>query len=288
MNARTALLRVAPWFLCVIVFGCSLNTVADMNLSGKLVYASSEAVYELDLSSLEKRIIYAPRHLLAGHDITRVGNGMVVETFDSEIYFVSKAGDGHRLGQGAHPVYVSKHRTLFFYSNVHGEPRSRLYKARLNNGELGPRQEIDAGPFGVAPAVLVVSKDEIVFKRDTGELFKYNLRSGDISKLPIEGCYPVAWRSTTSEMLCEDHEARSEYLISLDGRTRTKVPLLNRITHGPYLPTRDSLLGSDTRFSFLKGEVLDLYLCDFSNKTLHKIKEAAPIGAGNAFWVEEW
>lgn len=295
MDKSSTIMKLATWLLTAVISGCSIAPVYDMDLNGKLVYAGGQAVYELDLSSLEKRTLFEPtKYMLVSASITRVGNAIVVTDIFSRMHYVSYEEKSHRIGKGSDPVYMPKHRKLLFVHKAEGRSEASLYEADLYNGVMQSPNEILLGPLGTygTPPVVPISEHEVVFSREDGALFKYDLRTRKIIELPVSGCDPIAWRSATAQVLCYYREPPYDLsLVSLDGRGEIPVPELSELTaawNGPYLPARDALFISDGRF-FTLYEVSDLFLYDFSEGTLRRIAKEVSFFPGTAFWVgQHW
>jgi len=257
-----------------------------------LVYVASDTVEELNLETLQKRTIYTHGKLLLNKGIAPIDNdAFLVSDIASDIYLVAGDGSAAKLGHGQKPVYLPKSSKILYFSGIAGEGPS-LFEARLSGGRLEDQKVVVEGPLASA-APVAISEDEVVFEKPLriderefrGELYKYDVRDGAVSKLLVSDCRPHAWRATTGELLCWNPTHSSEMLVSLDGRPAAELEKLRGIVIGPYLPSVDKLLGGRARWSWsVLGEVQDLVVYDFTTGDVTKLAERVPVSAGNAFY----
>lgn len=284
--------RIALVLLVVSMAGLVGCAHKGFNLGGKLVYVASDTVEELNLETLQKRTIYTHGKLLLNKGIAPIDNdAFLVSDVAGDIYLVAGDGSAAKLGHGQKPVYLPKSSKILYFAGVAGKGPS-LFEARLSGGRLEDQKMVVEGPLASATPV-AISEDEVVFEKPVrinerefrGELYKYDVRDGTVSKPPVSDCRPHAWRATTGELLCWNPTHSSEMLVSLDGRPAAKLEKLRGIVIGPYLPSVDKLLGGRARWSWsVLGEIQDLVVYDFTTGDVTKLAERVPVSAGNAFY----
>lgn len=276
----------------IVGIGALLNVMTawgvEVKMSGTLTFISENEVRELNLSSLSRRVLY--RHSIAlRNEISKVNEAeFVASSLLGDLHLIRTNGLSVNLGKGIYPVYVNKHKTLLFYASRSnsGKFETNLIAAKLEGGRLIGAKEIMALSLGPFPPV-AVSDDEIVFPSQingTWKLFSYDVSMDKVKSLPIEGCWPVAWRNVAQELICS--YGKNTWAISLDGEIRKELPELNDMSIGPISNNGQFLLGGRGRFSFFHGDVWDLMVFDFQNKKISKVAEHVPLPSGTGLWAE--
>jgi hypothetical protein len=281
-------------YFLVNIFGVLIGTFVilstvtgiEMQVGGKLYYSVSDGVYELNLSTLQRKYVYKNPSLLGGQ-IAYVKEGVFIAGASGHLLLVEKDGLSRELAYGHNAIFNETFgKVLFFSGHDLTGPRPRLFSAELDVKQgIKSIQQVDIGPFGAADSPIQISDHEIVYKRDGvfDRLFKYDIAKNQISELQIENCRPLAWRATTRQIICSRIRDVGYFATSIDGKEIVELPQLKGIALGPYLPT-DQLLGSRMRLG-LSGEESELVIYDFRTGKMQKIVSHVPFSPGTSFWT---
>ena len=271
--------------------GCQ-EAGSEMTLTGRIVYVVSSDVQEYDLVSGERREVY--RHASSlDSPITAVDEssfivGGVVTGGKLGMLLVGADGRAHELGKGHNQAFFPAHGKLLYLSVPPGQSHPHLHEATLRENRLESPRVVDKDPFFGAP-ILAISDDELLVRRRHGPYTKYDLGTGLFVDLPIENCWPAAWRSQTQEVICVDETRKGGgyALVGLDGRRRP-VPGLKGLAVAVYVPSGDYVLAGKPRWSWSgsrSGEVMDLYSYDFSTNARRRIAKDVTVGlTRNTYW----
>lgn len=272
-----------------------------MSLTGKLVFACSTVIRQLDLKSSTVEVLH--RSMNNSYDNTEIYD--IISKVDEDHFlfdetlrhtirlFDRRTGRASVIREGSAPTYLPKHRKFFFYySDPAMEPRgTRLYMAEFER-PVESAKLIDQERHG-SEAVIPISPDEVVYPqaddRDGNKVWYYHLVTGERRRLPLPDCMPKIWRSASQQLLCFDRPKQRHYLTDLRGEKVEYLPQLEDMIASTYIPKYDVLIGSIARFQLfpLKGEVYDIWAYDFKQERSVRLLTDAVAGLGSAAWFED-
>ena len=272
-----------------------METVADVSLTGRIVYLVSSDVREYDLVTGERRIVYGVDNAYLWKPLIKVDDRSFIIHWaksdgSKEITLVTN-GQARGLGEkGRTAAIFPAHNKLFYFSR----PPGSFYEATFRDNRLESPRLLRGGLTPNYP-VFVISDNELLVRQDHGGPYmKYDLRTGLFVDTAVkEHCFPLAWRSKTQELVCHnDGKPRSSHLfdlVTLDGRRRPIPGLRDNVV--AYVPQGDYLIMGRGRWTwdfprfFRMGERSDLALYFFATGTDRLVEKDVPIGGwGNTIW----
>ena len=286
---------------CLGLGGCQLTesrtSLTHAPLTGRLVYVVSDDVREYDLASGKRRVLFRHDGLLSPPLIDVDGTRFIVKRFlTGGMFLVGMDGQAHELGKGSDYEFFPAHGKLLYLTIPPGQSQSYplLHEATLRENRLESPRVAGGGPItsGRGRSILAISDDEALMERyDEGYFINrrytiYDLRTGLFTDLDFsrETCRAMAWRTRTQELICADPNGWALY--SLDGR-RTPIPGLRKrkFAIAVYVPQGDYVLGGGWRWSWKRGEIIDLHSYHFSTGGARRVAKRISVGGGNAFWL---
>lgn len=278
---------------CLIMIISLTGKAAEAPLHGALVYVAANSIYDYDMEMRKADLLYEfPYGTMIG-SLSVVDDDRVLfyvyPTENDIIEFNLKTHTKKKIRKGSHPVYISEHENIFFYDRPEGTGRLGLYVAKLDD-PVGSLREVDEGPYVLPQQVTQVSHDEVVFLsgRDSNSqnLWKYNIVTEKLDRLPIENCRPQVWRTATNELLCLDLSTGRRFFSDLAGH-KGEDYLADDLVPILYIPSCDVLVAGRARFQMSRGELWDFIVYDFdANKESLLLKGGAgPLGS--AAWFKK-
>ncbi len=291
---------ILPLTLLFVLFG--YKGTKGMNIQGQIIYSGGgNSVKALSLGEKESKpiVIYQDQ---------KTGNiSHLTKMSDSVLYFDKCSGKSHciifqlnlsnnevlPLRTGFFPEYVPGHEQLFFYDKA-ADGTNWLFVASLNNLNMVSRVAKAATTvtlpngiqqIGIRP-VVQISKFEVLYLNEEGELAIYNITNANSSSLGIVGCRPIFWRAFTKQLFCTNLQAGEPFLLDLQSKKREKIYELNGAHGFLYIEKLDSVVYSKTRalFPFFPlGEANDIFHYSLRNKGESRIKKNSSIAAG--VWI---
>ena len=145
------------------------------------------------------------------------------------------------VGRGVWPTYVPEHDLLFFWRSSEGanDPSSQMLLVRKLTG--APNQKVVTSFSGVWRSnVVQLSPDQVAFYGQENHVWEYSISSSTLSPTEVEGCLPVAWRSKSSQLICQNTSNHKVYLSDLHGQASI-VPVQAYEVLG-YSPSYDAVI----------------------------------------------
>lgn len=307
--------------LALVSMSCGSDS---MELTGKLVMASAQYIYEMDLQSRRTNVIFGtpPPPLYIFMHVSKIDNRRFLFDVDrpiakhsdhnlddlnttgkligrgTEIHiFDRQTGQTKFFHTGSQPTYLYGHNKVAFFDTARGENErgNRLYIADLEDPTFSARQVgTDKGMF--PGPVIQISEDVILFGEETDPtarvvniIQRYNLATGEEQRLPLPDCLPGVWRSETKQLLCFHVPEQRLYLTSLDGEQIEYLTQLNGCAASLYLARYDSVICGIARLVLLPwpGESRDVWIYNFRDKTKTRLSEDVAVGRGSVAWFAD-
>lgn len=199
-------------------------------MSGALIYGWGESIKQTEFSGPKgglTRVLYRQR----GEQISALskvdeGRFLFSEDLGGHIKIFNRdTGEVSPVSSGTGPTYMPQLGKLFFYRSEPGAMHTKLLIADWKDLADSVRV-VDEGPFAITRQVVPVDEDRVVFlPRDDrrAKVKMFNVRTSEISELPLAGCVPKLWRAATKQLLCFDVERAEHVLMGLDGQNRERV-----------------------------------------------------------------
>lgn len=263
------------------------ESVEEVSPVGYIVFAAGDTVWEYDLVSEERRPLYRSDGWLSSPLIQVDEASFITIGGIDEMLLVKSGGKAHYLGKGRDAAFFPTHDKLLFFAIPSGETSPHLHEATLRGHQLESWSVIAKVNASVA---FPISDDELLFRDRI--LKKYDLRTGELTDLPIKDCWPRVWRSKTEEIICYDEKAKKDVFINLGGYKTFAPRAMEGITSTAiYVAQGDYVLGGQRRWNWdwmRSGEVIDLVLYDFSTDTIRRLAQKITIiSPSNAFWTPD-
>jgi len=156
------------------------------------------------------------------------------------------------LGLGTWPTYVPEKDLLFFWENSQAatDPRHQEVHVRPLNGQ-GADQTIASFSDLWKSRVVEISPEAVLFYGAGQRVWMYSIADSILAPTKVIGCLPMAWRSKTKQLICQDIRTNRHYLSYLNGQA-TVIPEDGYRVLG-YQPDYDAVL-----YSGIYGSVWEL------------------------------
>jgi hypothetical protein len=158
------------------------------------------------------------------------------------------------VGEGIWPTYLPEQHVLFFLESSQGskQPQNRVVRMRSLSGP--PNEKVVASFSDVwSSRIVQISSDAVIFYGADSRVWKYSIATSTLSPTGIERCLPMAWRSKTGQLICQNVDDRRIYLAYLTGLT-TPIPIRSYEVLG-YSPNYDAVIYSESYESWWQLEV---------------------------------
>jgi hypothetical protein len=128
------------------------------------------------------------------------------------------------LGEGSWPTYVPEKDLLFFWQNPQAanDPRHQEVHVRPLNGQ-GPDKTIAVFSDIWKSRIVEMSPEAVLFYGDGQRVWMYSIADSILTRTEVVKCLPMAWRSRTSQLICQDTETHRHYVSNLRGEA-TMIP----------------------------------------------------------------
>jgi hypothetical protein len=210
---------------------------------GQLVVADKNGITLVQLPSISATVLLsAPgSSQIYGHPTLVAPGVLIFSTAQRLVKFDLSTRDPIDIGQGVWPTYVPEQHALFFWESSQGsrEPRNRVVKMRRLDE---PTNDKVVARFSDvwSSRIVQISSDAVAFYGADSRVWKYSIASSLLSPTGVERCLPMAWRSKTAQLICQNVDDRRIYLAYLAGRSRP-IPIRNSEVLG-YSPTYDAVI----------------------------------------------
>ncbi|WP_143142331.1 hypothetical protein [Nitrosovibrio sp. Nv17] len=297
-------MRAWPVFLSLLALLCLIpgcGAQEKISMQGTLIYERGNKLHAFDLATrIPKPLVDWPKLRsfleVVDNDTLLIGSEGLAEPSRLALLTLSSL-EVKDLRRGTEPLYMPRHRKFFFIQGSR-ETGPRLFLADLDHPEAEAREIApDEGVISSDPIVRV-SDDEIVFRKYQGEedipLYRYNLVTEHLERLPewtFGKCIPCAWRSASSQLICETYGNNGYYLVSLDGSRVEPIDLpKGYLLLLAYSEKQDVLLMNKPTMGWLDGtfmlERYDLWAYSFKTKRRERVAEGIAPGVGGLVWLE--
>ncbi len=146
------------------------------------------------------------------------------------------------LGEGLWPTYVPEKDLLFFWKNPQAQnPRLHEIHVRPLNGP-GTDKTIVSFSDRWKSRIVEISPEAVLFYGEGQRVWEYLIADSILKPTKVVRCLPMAWRSRTSQLICQDTENNRHYLSYLNGLA-TMIPEDGYRVLG-YQPDYDAVLYS--------------------------------------------
>jgi hypothetical protein len=250
---RKLKLRFVLLFALFVCSGCR-NSAAPYY--GQLVVADENGITLVQLPSISATVLLSTQgsSSLYGHP-TLVAPGVIIfNTAQRLARFDLRTKELIDVGQGIWPTYVPEQRVLFFLESSQGsqQPRNRVVRMRSLSG---PANEKVVASFSDvwSSRIVQISSDAVIFYGADSRVWKYSIATSILSPTGVERCLPMAWRSKTGQLICQNVDDRRIYLAYLTGLT-TPIPIRSYEVLG-YSPNYDAVIYSESYESWWQLEV---------------------------------
>ena len=212
---------------------------------GQLLVADARGFVLVQLPSTEETIV-APMpnsYRIYGHPSVIAPGVLVLSNAERLLDFDLKTDRLEAAGPGVWPTYVPEHDLLFFWESREGSDRSgkQVLRARTLHGNTPER--IVADFSGVwRSRVVEIAPDQVLFLGHGDRVWELSITAWTLSPTIIEDCLPMAWRTKTRQLVCQDIRDRRIYLAHLNGE-RTALPIEAYEVLG-YSPNYDAVIYS--------------------------------------------
>ena len=314
----TSKFRIFAGFVAAVVLGNAPAMAEEgedeVPLSGYLININQgdNSVHEYDLVSGARRTIYQleSKYSNLEYPIVKVGEESFIlrawskvpaseregggEANAPPIYrlhaLLFEDGEAYPLGKGGTVAFFPKHRKLL-YRRYHKEERLLyLYEAELAGRRLGPGRNVGIVVHNHFRGALTLSDDEVLVRLEDGTHHshaRYNVRTGQVTRMSLDSCEELFWRSRTQEVVCRDAESewgdRKYFAVDFSGRRRAME--FGRLFHpATYVPQGDCVIGRKLRFWSL-SRMNDLYAFDLKTGRSWLIAPGAGTAPGWSFWT---
>ena len=286
-----------------IMFFLSCNSSQSIPLEGKLFYTgggNSIKVLSFGEKESEPIVIYEKAN-------TVVVINHITKMSDTVLFYDECSGrapcminqlnisnnESRPIRTGFFPQFIPGHEKLFFY-DTSSDDGNWLFMASLRDGNaitrIAKEPKAKTLPNGIQQSrttpVVQISKDEVAFLNEEGELTLYNISNPKISPLGIKECRPILWRPTTQQLFCTNWTSKEVFSLDLHTKKLVKVPELYGAYGLVYIAGLDSFIYGKTR-SVLPllplGVAYDIFFYSFSKQKEIRIKKNSHIAAGN--WI---
>lgn len=241
-NETLRLRRLILWFALSICAGCRYGAAPYY---GQLVLADERGISLVSLPSTDQTLLLpTPKsHIVYGHP-TLVAPGVFIFSSTQRLArFDLRTRELVDLGEGVWPTYVPEHHLLFFWQSREGsaQPLNRTILVRSLNNRANEKVVATFSDVWIS-RIVQISSDEVAFYGAGGRVWKYSFASSTLSPTAVEGCLPMAWRSKTRQLICQDLHSHEIHLSYLNGRA-TAVPVKSDDVLG-YSPNYDAIICS--------------------------------------------
>ena len=212
---------------------------------GQLVVADEQGIWLVNLPSTNRTLLLptADSHVIYGHPTLLAPDVLILSNAQRLVKFDLRTRDFVDFGHGVWPTYVPERQLLFFWQSREGS-KQRQTQTLMVRSLNGPANERVVATFSDAwiSRIVRVSSDEVAFYGAGGRVWTYSLGNSTLSPTGVERCLPLAWRSKTQQLICQDIYSHDIYLSYLDGRADA-VPFKSYDVLG-YSPTYDAIICS--------------------------------------------
>jgi hypothetical protein len=242
--------------LLFALFVCSGCRNSAAPYYGQLVVADENGITLVQLPSISATVLLSTQgsSSLYGHP-TLVAPGVIIfNTAQRLARFDLRTKELADVGEGIWPTYVPERHVLFFLESGQGskQPRNRVVRMRSLSG---PANEKVVASFSDvwSSRIVQMSSDAVVFYGADSRVWKYSIATSTLSPTGVERCLPMAWRSKTGQLICQNVDDRRIYLAYLTGLT-TPIPIRSYEVLG-YSPNYDAVIYSESYESWWQLEV---------------------------------
>jgi hypothetical protein len=241
-NETLRLRRLILLFALSICAGCRYSAAPYY---GQLLVADERGISLVSLPSTDRTLLLpTPKsHIVYGHP-TIVAPGVVIFSSTQRLVrFDLRTRELVDLGEGVWPTYVPEHRLLFFWQSREGsaQPTNRTILVRSLNDPASEKVVATFSDIWIS-RIVQISSDEVTFYGSGGRVWKYSMASSTLSPTAVERCLPMAWRSKTGQLICQDVHSHEIYSSYLNGQA-TRVPVTSDDVLD-YSPNYDAIIYS--------------------------------------------
>jgi hypothetical protein len=241
--------------LLFALFVCSGCRYSAAPYYGQLVVADENGITLVQLPSISATLLLSTQgsSSLYGHP-TLVAPGVIIfNTAQRLARFDLRTKELTDVGAGIWPTYVPEQHVLFFLESGQGSrrPRNRVVRMRSLSGPAN--EKVVASFSDVWSSRIVQISDAVIFYGADRRVWKYSIATSILSPTGVERCLPMAWRSKTGQLICQNVDDRRIYLAYLTGLT-TPIPIRSYEVLG-YSPNYDSVIYSESYESWWQLEV---------------------------------
>jgi len=223
---------------------------------GQLVVADKNGITLVQLPSISAALLVSTQgsSIAYGHPTLVTPGVLIFSTAQRLVQFDLRTRKLVDVGDGVWPTYVPERHVLFFWESRQGskQPRNRVVRMRSLSG---PANEKVVARFSDvwSSRIVQISPDAVAFYGADRRVWKYSISSSTLSPTGVEGCLPMAWRSRTGQLICQDLDNRQMYLAFLTGQTKP-IPIRSYEAFG-YSPNYDAVIYSKAYESWWQLQV---------------------------------
>lgn len=249
---------------------------------GQLVVADKNGITLIQLPSISAEVLLSTEGSGATYEHpTLVAPGVLIfSTAQRLVRFDLRTKELVDVGEGVSPTYVPEQRLLFFWESGQGskQPMNRVVKMRSLSG---PANDKVVARFSDvwSSRIVQVAPDTVVFYGADSRVWKYSVNPPFLSATGVDRCRPMAWRSKTGQLICQDVDDRRTYLAYLTGQIKP-IPIRSYEVLG-YSPNYDAVIFSEAYESWWQLEVGWAILAyNFRNHRTVRLAWTAPGATG--------
>jgi hypothetical protein len=241
-NETLRLKRLILLFALSICAGCRYSAAPYY---GQLLVADERGISLVSLPSTDRTLLLpTPKsHIVYGHPTMVAPGVLIFSSTQRLVRFNLRTRELVDLGEGIWPTYVPEHHLLFFWQSREGsaQPTNRTILVRSLNDPANEKVVATFSDIWIS-RIVQISSDEVTFYGAGGRVWKYSIASSTLSPTAVERCLPMAWRSKTGQLICQDVHSHEIYLSYLNGRA-TRVPVTSDDVLD-YSPNYDTIIYS--------------------------------------------
>ena len=246
-------LRVVLFLVLSICAGCRFSAAPYY---GQLVVADKSGVTLVQLPSIRAAVLLSTQgsSTTYGHPTLVTPGVLIFSTAQRLVRFDIRTKELVDVGEGVWPTYVSEQHALFFWESSQGskQPSNRVVWMRSLSG---PANDKVVARFSDvwSSRIVQISSDTVAFYGADSRVWKYSINTSLLSPTEVERCLPMAWRSKTGQLICQDVDNHRTYLAYLTGQTKL-IPIRSYEVLG-YSPNYDAVVYSEAYESWWQLEV---------------------------------
>ncbi|WP_105201284.1 hypothetical protein [Pseudoalteromonas sp. T1lg10] len=265
MSLKYKLKTIVFFVLFSFFSGCDRSS----EFQGVFVYSDGGSINVLNLNSIESSVKVDFKG--GGYnisDVTSFGDNSILYSACSkygcdsyEYSFIKKRS--RVVASGFRPFYMRNHKEILIYDS--GSSGTTLYAQSLGDSKKRKIAEVmglklpNGSIVDYAGPIVKISDNLVTFITKGNELKAYNSTTREVFGLGFNDCIPVAWLAKANSLLCSKVNSRVSFLLDVETGLKIGLPFYFGFNSVSYSKKYNAIIYQKPRFSFLYGEVSDLY-----------------------------